>query len=566
MEPQINQTPGTNIDSTALALSRAIRKAESGHLSEDKQYSYFGDNGQSFGAYQFNKDNFRNWATQYKLDPDDFSQTNQDHLAYEKIKDSLNRGLSQSEIAAQWNGAKVVNGKIQAINPDYVANVQRNYQAQTQGDSSNPSSTSLVDSQGYITKTAPIQEAPRVENAPGDGSLGEQLRGRLAQGGEALSSAATGKINPLSGLLQTVGASAGAVGDVTNSALKLIPGVSQAEDLLGVGVGKLVNTDIGKSVIGAGQSFAQAHPELAGDIGAIGNIATAIPILKGIGLAKNAIGGAVGKVLGKDVLASVIGDTAPIVGAKGAAQGAARGGLMQTLISGRVKQVASAEARQIAEAVVEAVPNFAKLGTFTAKLNATAEAAYEMAEVLKKQVIQSGKNILYPFKELRASLMGLEKPIMVARDSTLNGAYDDVINAALKIAQEKGGTISSLFDARKAFDEMIRMQFPNLYTSNSMRPMTAAIKNIRRAMNQFIEKKLPKGSGFSESLRRQSRLFEAVDNMASKAARETGTTRMSRFTKRHPLMTGLVKGAAKSAAIGATGGTGYEIARHYLGD
>ncbi len=127
MEPQVTgQTPGTNIDPTALALSRSIRQVESGG-----DYNAKGDNGTSFGAYQFHGDNFKNWATQYGLDPTDKSPTNQDHLAYLKIKSGLDSGLSQSEVAAQWNGAKMVNGRPQAINPDYVKKVQAEYEKQS---------------------------------------------------------------------------------------------------------------------------------------------------------------------------------------------------------------------------------------------------------------------------------------------------------------------------------------------------------------------------------------------------------------------------------------------------
>ena len=121
-----NQTPGTNnIDPTALALSRAIRQVESGG-----NYNDVGDKGTSFGAYQFHNNNFQNWANQYGLDPNDTSPTNQDHLAYVRIKDMLDQGIPQSQVAAIWNGAKKVNGQYQAINPDYVNRVQEAYQNQ----------------------------------------------------------------------------------------------------------------------------------------------------------------------------------------------------------------------------------------------------------------------------------------------------------------------------------------------------------------------------------------------------------------------------------------------------
>lgn len=148
MEPQtqIPQIPGTNagpqiqppaaspaaapspqpkIDPTALALSRSIRQVES-----NGNYNAVGDNGKSHGAYQFNGDNFQQWAKQYGLDPSDTSETNQDHVAYSRIKEMLDEGTPPSQVAARWNGATYSNGQYQAINPAYVDKVKRAYQQQ----------------------------------------------------------------------------------------------------------------------------------------------------------------------------------------------------------------------------------------------------------------------------------------------------------------------------------------------------------------------------------------------------------------------------------------------------
>lgn len=154
MPTQQLQTPGTNqpqIDQTALELSRAIRQAEGGDYTNTS-----GDASTSAGAYQFNNGklplkqgeipaNFKSWAKEVNLDPNDFSQTNQDHVAYERIKRKLDAGQSQSSIAAEWNsglssgwenhkGSTVINGKtISYDTPAYVAKVQKYYQQQTQG-------------------------------------------------------------------------------------------------------------------------------------------------------------------------------------------------------------------------------------------------------------------------------------------------------------------------------------------------------------------------------------------------------------------------------------------------
>ncbi len=148
-QPQAGPTLGTNsqIDPTALALSRSIRQVES-----NGNYNAVGDNGQSHGAYQFNKNNFKSWATEQGLDPNDMSEQNQDHVAYNRIKSDLDSGLSQSEVAAKWNGAKLVNGHYQAINPGYVEKVKQAYSQH----SSNPATNGL----GALTPQPQTQSGP----------------------------------------------------------------------------------------------------------------------------------------------------------------------------------------------------------------------------------------------------------------------------------------------------------------------------------------------------------------------------------------------------------------------
>ena len=122
---------------------------------------------------------------------------------------------------------------------------------------------------------------------PQEQGLGQELIGRTQQAGQAISNTISGKINPVSGVIQSVGAGAGAIGDVIGAGLELIPGVKQLEGLLGQGVGKLAQTSIGQSVSKSIQSFSQEHPEISADIGAGFDIITAIPILKGLGVLKN---------------------------------------------------------------------------------------------------------------------------------------------------------------------------------------------------------------------------------------------------------------------------------------
>lgn len=180
-----NQQP---IDQTALNLSRAIRKAEGGNYDD-----YSGDAGTSAGAYQFNNGkvalkkgevpaNFKSWASELNLDPNDFSQTNQDHVVYERIKRKLDSGQTQSSIAAEWNsglskgwenhrGTTTINGKkISYDTPGYVNRVKAEYERLSGGGSVDDNNqTDKKESKGYKTSAyvdKPITELKENPSAP----------------------------------------------------------------------------------------------------------------------------------------------------------------------------------------------------------------------------------------------------------------------------------------------------------------------------------------------------------------------------------------------------------------
>lgn len=113
------------LDPAAVNLARAIRKQESGG-----DYNHSGDSGSSLGAYQWNNQpngksiplksgevpsNFKAWATEVSLDPNDFSPKNQDMVAYRKIKKLKDEGHNVVDIAAIWNG-----GDAKRQDPNYI--------------------------------------------------------------------------------------------------------------------------------------------------------------------------------------------------------------------------------------------------------------------------------------------------------------------------------------------------------------------------------------------------------------------------------------------------------------
>lgn len=270
-------------DARAVNAARAIRKRES-----NGNYNAIGDNGMSAGAYQWNNpggvlspgqipSNFARDAKEVGLDPNDFSPKNQDNVAYKIALNRIEAGYTVPEFAAEWNAGD--RNAYQNFNqkhgntPQYAQDVNNIYQelkAKTSG----------------LTQNQPEQKQPEQEP-----TLGQELISRTNDLATGIKSIVGGKESTgqtrLSGLIQSVGAGAGAIGDITNKAIELIPGVKWIEKQIGTGIEYLANTEAGQSVLNSMQEFAQKHPELAKDLEAGVNIVSVIPILKGFSVAKN---------------------------------------------------------------------------------------------------------------------------------------------------------------------------------------------------------------------------------------------------------------------------------------
>lgn len=335
------------VDQQALDLTHAIALQESGSGGKPN-YSAIGDNGTSKGAYQWQPGNFEAAAKAAGLDPNDFSPQNQDKVAYSEVKAYKDKGYDPGQIASLWNsgspnnwqnhsGTTTINGKqLSYDTPTYVKGVQKYYQQLTQSQGTQGNGLGALTPQ-TIQPTA-IQSSDNATTPPPTNSnqgLGSDLSGRLGQAGIALSDAASGKINPLSGILQAAGAGAGAINDTVgagvgelNKAGNFLSGglLGKFENELGSSASavgdSLGQTDTGKAVIDGVKSFEQNHPELTNDIGAAGNIAGVIPLLTGggalLGAGKDALAGALSDA-GTNAVTKELGEvTARTVGGRAA--------------------------------------------------------------------------------------------------------------------------------------------------------------------------------------------------------------------------------------------------------
>lgn len=158
--------------------------------------------------------------------------------------------------------------------------------------------------------------------------------------------------------------------------------------------------------------------------------------------------------------------------------------------------------------------------------------------------------------ELKSQLSGIEKPITVKSDKTLNNQAENFRKAVLQLAEKADKKTSGLLDLRQSFDALVKKEFPNLY-EKEMTPMRQYIKSVRDTLNGFTESKLPEGqlldgTSFRDSLRQQSNLISAIDNIAEKSPRD-GQNYITAWIKANPGKMVILKGIGL-----ATGG--YEVA------
>ncbi len=276
MNPNPQNTQGEQLDPSIVNLTKAIGRTESGGNYEAK-----GKSGE-FGAYQFRPETWKAWAKQHLGNENaPMSKENQDKVAYKQVETWGKQGYKPAQIASLWNSGKpewegnvgVNSMGVKFDTPSYVKSVGGAYEELQKGN------VDPVITPNPSTVTQPVQQP--------EPTLGQEIKNRVGDLTKAVADTTTGKINPISGVIQTAGAVAGGIGDVVNKGLELIPGVKKVEELLGKGVGKLANTSAGQSVINSIAEWSKKHPELSADIGAGFNIATAIPILRGLGAVKN---------------------------------------------------------------------------------------------------------------------------------------------------------------------------------------------------------------------------------------------------------------------------------------
>lgn len=292
-----------------------------------------------------------------------------------------------------------------------------------------------------------------------------------------------------------------------------------------------------KDIAGFNQAVQPSNPAQVFGIGSERTAELALPADAGVS-ALSKLGGATNDI------AKTIETLTPKMTVRETADALASRGGTKSGILGNIKLNPDPSVKRIADTVMQYVPDFSPKKSLVENVNAVRTATDGIAQQLKQDVVASGHDSIYTYKELRSALDEIPKPTLLVGD--LEKVYARVVDKAVEIARSNGGRVSDLFQARKDFDEFVSQQFPNLYSSDTLTPMRSAIKNIRNAMTDFTAEHLPKDVNLHDRLKIQNHLLDAIENMASKAKTEIGTNAIERATtaiKNHPVL-GAVGGVA----------------------
>lgn len=337
-------------------------------------------------------------------------------------------------------------------------------------------------------------------------------------------------ISPVSKLYQQGSVFGGAVGDVLGNAMAVpfkaadavLPGTPMA-DIGNKISGAIASNPIVQSGVEKYSQFKESNPELAGNIEATGRYMNLIPggmASKASGKAVERVGSVVeasGKNSAQKLKANFVQDLltpkqTPTVRNKLFAKSKEEG-----LLKTRVVQPDKFDAEVID--VVSSLPvskNKSLLKNYEIIRDANLSEAQRLADYLvNNDVPVKDSVIIKGLNDVQANVA--KSPFLVGDGEK---AVSRVLDGALESLNKQPRTASGLLQARKDFDQWITKQKgQNFFGSETESAIQMAVNEVRAAMNNALDVSIP-DAGVKESLRKQSLLYRAMDNIETKGGDE----------------------------------------------
>lgn len=116
------------------------------------------------------------------------------------------------------------------------------------------------------------------------------------------------------------------------------------------------------------------------------------------------------------------------------------------------------------------------------------------------------------WSKITQRLTDIEKPDIIKADATLDKTYDLVRGRMLEQIQKQPPTVEGLWEARKAFDQVVKDQFGDVaFNSEKNTAIKRAISDMRREVNNIIGERAPQ---YKAQMDRLGDMYDARYNIA----------------------------------------------------
>jgi hypothetical protein len=146
-----------------------------------------------------------------------------------------------------------------------------------------------------------------------------------------------------------------------------------------------------------------------------------------------------------------------------------------------------------------------------------------------------------------------ELKLIFASDTNAENTYNAVVDEFMKHVASKD--TEGLLDARQILDKIPSIK--KLLDSQGLgeNVKKEVVLTVRRKANEYISDLLPQGNPYKPSLLKQTKMIEAIENIAEKHKGIIGKNNLQILAQRYPAL----KWVVGSAAVGALGGAGVGV-------
>jgi hypothetical protein len=138
--------------------------------------------------------------------------------------------------------------------------------------------------------------------------------------------------------------------------------------------------------------------------------------------------------------------------------------------------------------------------------------------------------------------------LVFASDKTAQKTYEAVVNEFMKHVAKKD--TKGLFLARQGFDKVPAIK--KLLDSRALGENTKKeiVLTVRDMANKYIANLLPKGNQYKTALLQETRMLNAIDNIASSNSSTVGKSKLIELMNKYPILKWVASGLAGAGGVG----------------